>query len=278
MSVSALQPQIEQYVEHLGEECYWRSMLTAFSAIELMQTLVLMLKDESDQAVSAACLFIRDLVLSAPEEGARRPFLDRFHESDIVTTLETLLSSPSLFKREAAVYTLGKTCCRESVGRMKDVMLEIKDTDPVLLPSLASEIRWLEKEGFLGWVVEHLLQSPSRMTRWATLDILNFVSPEAEDDGWGLKYQALESLCNDADLNVKECARFQKDEMEFERSLPEIGSRTEKRRLRKQLEKRRPQFFEFIALRFRNEMYQSGKSCYSAGDLETFAAQRGDGS
>lgn len=278
MSASALQAQIEQYVDQVEEESYWRSILSEFSVIELVRTLVLMLEDESDQAVSAACLFIRDLVLLAPEEGARRPFLECFHESDIVTKLEALLYSPSLFKREAATYTLGKTCCRESVGIMKDVLLGVKDTDPLLVPVLAFEIRWLEREGFLEWVVEHLLQSPSRMTRWATLDVLNSVSLDAEDEGWKLKYLALESLCSDSDLNVRECARFQRDEMELERSLAAIDNRREKRRLRRQLEERRPEFFELIALRFRNEMHQAGKSSYSAGDLEAFAAEWRDGS
>lgn len=58
--------------------------------------------------------------------------------------------------------------------------------------------------------------------------------------------------------------------MNFQKAWPEIESRSVKKRMRKEIQKRRPEFFEDTSFLFLQEMYDAKKNNYEVCELEEF--------
>lgn len=267
--MSELRSQILNYLDFLQDREYWNAIGLGYSAEELNTALLGLLHAESTDVVSSTCLFIRDLVQFAPAfQDEPRSSLP-FDYSQLVPSLENLVRSPDLWKRKNTVYTLGKICSASSVPFLREVFEATKENDPLLLPDLAFEIAWLSglKHEAIDWLVTQCLASQSYLTRWVTLEILSPGATKPGNECWKWKYNVLSQLIDDDAESVRANARFLRDEMDFEASLPNIKTRAEKRRQRKELEARRPENFNGISIEFLNNMYARGVSNYSVDEL-----------
>lgn len=206
VSSSELEALIIDYVNHIQEDQFWHSVLTSYSSSEIADKICLMLQAESDDSVSDACHFVRDLVCLAPEVGVCQFFKSNFFGSDIVRQFECLLRSSSFRKRDTAAITLGRTGCQESVAIMKNALAESFDSNPLFLLRLAREIHWLDGEQFLEWFMGCVAKSTCALSRWAAVDVLNTFNAIPEDPDWDTKYQAITELCSDEDSRVSDCA------------------------------------------------------------------------
>lgn len=173
---------------------------------------------------------------------------------------------------------MGKIGSTSSVPFLRTILEDIKDSDPLFLPHLALEISWLSGATHIPWIVAQCFCSPSYLTRWAGLNILDQVQVAPDDELWQLKYDAIVSLAADAADRVRATARFLQEEMDFEASLPTIETRAEKRRRRKELEKRRPDDFHCLSIGFRNWIHERRVSTYTIQYLCEFVRGLPDGS
>lgn len=256
------------YLEQLESADYWLPLLEKHGASEIEAALVPLLREGTADEVSRACLFLRDLLLVVPSRWSIPT--SAFKTSSLVSSLEGLVGSPVLLKRDDAVYTLGKIGATESIEHLRRARGATQDTDPIMLPRLAFELQWLSQEDDFDWYVEHSLGSASFLTRWSTLGVLDAAQFAPEEAKWTLKRDAFAAMSADSSPFVRGTAAFLHEEMQFEASLPALP-KPEKKRRRKELEERRPPSFEGLAMRFRNRMHLTCREDYSVGELEAYA-------
>jgi len=264
------------YVDHLEADDFWREVLATYSVAKLNATLGNVLGYDTDDVVSAALLFLRDLMLLAPEYGIRDEFRLQYDHSPLIARLHLLVESPSLHKRQQAVVTLGKTWVRDSVRFLEDVFIRRKEIDPILLDVLEFEIGWLRQRGDVNWVIKNCLGSASELTRWAGIDILDQrFKCVPGDEWWASTYEAVTAARDDEYLHAARCARFMREEMDLEVELANIESRAEIKRRKEELGMRRPLSFGFVAGAFKNRLHILGARDYTVADLRDFIEQRG---
>lgn len=274
---------IERYLDdHFNDGVYLASVADVYSPHDLINALIQQIHDgvQSRNAtrICNATLFLRDLILVAQDNDARQQFKSVFYTSELVKVIENLVTGDNHQVRCDAVYTLGKTGCRESVPLMQHACDIFRERDPFLTSRLLSEIRWLAHDHIWEWqnqLVQRMLVSPRFMTRWATISTSrNPLNSTVENFNIG---ETLYQLCHDTHPLIREEANYTHLEIEFEaqiRSKPLLLTKAEKRQRRKELKKLEPRFwFNIMEERFGNHRTHDGKLDYTIDELEQFVEQ-----
>lgn len=173
-----IKTQILRYINHINDIDYLATIVNLTSAEALWEIIAQLLRSEDYETFDLTCLFIRDLVLFSSRDPDCEEFVKDYPQSCVVKTLEQLLFCANHFTRHQLIYTLGKTCSYDSLDVLNQAFIELRDTDPLLLPRLIGEMGWLGAENF--WeLIESMMMSQVYVTRWAVVDILDEVSGEA---------------------------------------------------------------------------------------------------
>lgn len=268
-----LKNTINDYINHLSDKEYLKSILTSVDALTLIEVFTELLKELDDQVVVDVCLFIRDIIIVAPDEGCKQELLNTIYESSVISELEKLLFDDSFRKRSEAVYTLGKITSQKSVGVLKECFLKFRELDPLLIGRLIFEILWLSKTD-LEWLVNETFKAKLYLTRWAALESFDTMSFSPDEKDWNIKYKLFSGLGEDENEFVSQEAKYLKEEMEFEKSLSFVESNVEKRKMRKELEKKKPELtFSVLHIKFSNFLFQENMKDYCVKDMENFVKQ-----
>jgi hypothetical protein len=248
------------------------AVVAGVPARELADLLSGFLSSGNSEVVSGTCLLIQTFILGGvPQHDVVREFRETYHDSAVVDALERLVWSDNITIRSTGILTLGKTGCTRSVPVLKEALVRVRDTDPLLLPQLFGEIHWLEKQP--DWsLLDSMMSSASYPARWAALGSLSSILHDYRDhesDVVRVKWRCYEQLRSDENEFVRDEALFKYEELEFEQLLPTL-SRLEKRRLRGELEKRRPVSFDHVEMRFLSYLSMRRASTYTVAELRDF--------
>ena len=271
MDRQALQAKVRQCVDFLEDEEYWTEILTSCDAQHLVTALDPLLRSTDRGIIDDTCLFIRDLLLVAPRVGCWWQFNNLYYDSILVSSLVGLVTSEFMDLRRPAVYTLGKTIARRTIPRLHSACVRFRESDPLLLPDLLFEIGWLSRDNALvNQLLRDMSESSFFLTRWATLG-----DPGAFAADSDLAKEVLGRLREDKVSAVREEAAFLFKELEFERSLPSIPTKSQKRRLRAELEKERPEItWDSLCVGFWRYMYEWNLRNYEVREVEDYFNRR----
>ncbi len=285
MDSSSLQTKILGHRHCDDEATYW-SVIYENSVPDIVAAVcsLLMMHDgnqaEEKERVLKTCLFLRDLVINAPDHSCRSEFREQLYDCDIPACLEALLKSSCFAIRDQAIFTLGKIYAQDSVAALQQYALMCKESDPLLLPSLLFEINWLSDEYQYDWIEQHLLTSPSYLTRWSVLMILDEIALLPEDKEWSRYCELVESLCYDSHIQVSREAKYIKSDLEltaryYDKRKSAQGDEAEQLMQaedeeREMLEENSPLCFNTILMAFVSEMQRGGRPDYNVGELEAF--------
>lgn len=269
-----LEQKISTYVHHLESPAYWQDILGSHSPSDIENTIIRLLHNGNVQTFSEACLFFNDLTLAAPRlcDAALIPP----QSEAIIQAIERGLNSPALVIRINATHTLGRVCATGSLPLLRATFEKSVDHDPLLLPDLAFEVAWLSKQTDIPWISHHCLRAPSYLSRWAGVQVLDKIRCYSDSDDWQPKHDALVVLSNDENHHVKNNARFILEEMVFEKRLPAIEFRPERKRLRRELESRRPTSFDIISAAFIKHLQSHNLISYTPTALDSFVTSNFD--
>jgi hypothetical protein len=163
-----IQEAILNYIDYLEDPAYFASLLGASETHDLIDALINLLRSGDHERVGSTCLFIRDLILIAPKHNLGIPFRDAYSASPLVPELERLVLADNHFIRRHAIYTLGKTGSTGSVPALHHAFHVLWESDPLLLPSLVTEIWGLEDRK--SWsLIDTMITNRRYITRWAAL-------------------------------------------------------------------------------------------------------------
>jgi hypothetical protein len=266
-----IQNAILNYIDHLEDTTYLASVLARSDSQSLIDGIVGLLHDPDHDLVGRACLFIRDLILVAPQHGIGLAFRDSFDASPIVSALEQLVLAPNHFIRQHTIYTLGKIGSTTSLPKLYLAFQMLCERDPILLPRLVGEILWLEKPK--NWrLIERMTASQQYTTRWAALSTLESFAHDIIEDTElvEVKRQCFAQLRGDSHQLVQNEAEYVYQHLVFEQRLSQL-TKAERRQQRKELERHRAAVtFSDIEIRYNNQLYTHHIIDYSTADLEQF--------
>ncbi len=262
------------YVDHLMDFAYLGDALSQCDTPQLVDGIVGLLHDPDRNVVGQACLFICDLILIAPKRGLWLAFRDAYSTSPIVPTLEELVLAKNHFIRDHAIYTLGKTCSTASVPALYRAFQSLRDRDPLILPNLIFELKWLGFEAQELWsLVDGMTTSSRFTTRWAALAVLEKHASGADPDLSGAIEQCFERLCHDDHPLVRAEAEYRHQEW-LVRQRSSTLVKAESRKRRRDLKRYKPAFlFWDIEMRYSHYLSLHRLIDYSIADLEQFIEQ-----
>ncbi|MBD2078830.1 HEAT repeat domain-containing protein [Leptolyngbya sp. FACHB-17] len=262
--------KILQYLNHLQDNDFIAEVITSKPLTELCDIINTLLRSKDEEVVSLACLFIRDLIQLNRDHPSCKEFAEKYPQSSIVKTVEQLLFSTSHFIRRHAIYTLGKTCSYNSVGALNRAFIELRDTDPLMLPWLIGEMRWLGAEN--PWeLVESMMASSSFMTRWAVLENLEYSYRDVQDELYERVCQYLERLRQDLNTYVRQETEYKYQLLRFRSEMDKLPKADRKKRRRALEHEYNPSLhFSSISSAFTYHLSTKGLEQYSVDELEAF--------
>ena len=252
----------------------WQRLLTEYSPQAIEHAVLNALSQTAVQPLSEILGFVRYLVTLAPAAGCHDAARRRMCEEPVLTRLCELIDDSAFYNRYNAINTLGKIGAQTRLPELRQLFEQSVDSDPLLLGGLVFEIRWLESTTPpTDRYARRCLASPSPLTRWAGLDVLDRLAHYPEDSLWLAKQALAQTVQNDPDRRVAQGAQFMLAEMEHVESLESTASRAEKRRQRKALEKTRPPAFRTATHRFTQMLWTSEFPDYTVAQLEAALAK-----
>jgi rubredoxin len=186
----------------------------------------------------------------------------------VVAALEQNVFRRNHFVRDNAIYTLAKLGSVASVPALHRAFSRYRDSDPILLPNLVFELRWLGKK--MWPLVEEMLSASHFSTRWATIRFLAEGCWPSHADDFDRYKASLQSLANESNALLVAEASYELKKLTCYNET-RIVEKYEKRKLRKQVRKLQPATtFEQIRISFRNHLCRTGKEDYDITELERF--------
>lgn len=264
-----VQEQIAQYLDHLEDWNYVEAILNATDLQTLFATITLILCSRNEDNIKGANLFLRDVVLLAPEQISQN-FKANFPPQTIIKALEDNVFANNWFVRSDSVCTLGKLGLTMSIPTLVKAFNQSIETDPLLLPELFFELSWLQGES--DWaLLSKALHSHHYLSRWAALPEIgrHFVDP-GKIEGFSQQKELVKSMLDDLNGYVKQEAQY-----EYQRLLylqkAKGASRKEKKQLKRELDQYEPPvMFMDVEIQFGNYLYNSSQRDYQLSELEDF--------
>lgn len=271
---SMIRNVILDYIGGLEDFTYLEAALSPYDAPQLVEGIVSLLRDPDQDVVWQACAFICDLILVAPKRGRWLAFRESFVASPIVPTLEDLLLANNHFIRDHAIYTLGKTYSTGSVPALHQVFRSLRDRDPISLPNLIFELKWLGFEVHMLWsLVDSMATSRQFTTRWAALAVLEKHAIGVEPDLGDVVEQCFERLCRDRHPLVKAEAGYRYQQWLLRQQSSTLA-KADLRRQYKEIKSSEPAIlFRDVEIQFNGYLGLHRLTDYSIADLEQFIAQ-----
>jgi hypothetical protein len=144
------------------------SMRSVFCEIESL------LVTETSEKVARILTFVRDAGLY--EHPFKESFRAALDSSGIWEIFSSLLAAPSHWVKANTIYTIGKLTFRERSYLLSEAFPHFMDENPIGLPSLLFELRWLTGEW--NWsFLEKIANANHYLYRWSLCEILD------DDDG-----------------------------------------------------------------------------------------------
>jgi HEAT repeat protein len=276
METESINSKIIQYFDRCQDTDYLADIVNSTSISDLCQIIDTLLRSSDHQTVDKTCLFIRDLATVGSQHPDCVEFLKEYKTSSIVKTLEQLLFLPNHFVRKQSIYTLGKTGSDGSINVLNQAFFQFRDTDPILLPRLIAEMRWLGSENI--WeLLDSMISSPIDMTRWAVIATLSeFIGDDARvrDCLFQRKFNDMERLRSDPNPFVQAEAEYEYQLLKL-RSAGYNRSRAAYKTERNALERQyKPKLsFDRLSIAFTNYLCDRGSEQYSIAELEAFLVE-----
>jgi hypothetical protein len=267
-----VQENIAQYSDHLQDFAFIDSLLKSTERQVVYDTVADLLRSGQRGLTWTINMFVLDVMLLAPAEIAQ-PFREGFYTSKIVDALNDNVFARPHIVRCNAVYTIGKVGLKSSTDVLIKAFEYYLEKDPLLLPALLFELRWLGDEQQWNHI-ERMMRSTSYLTRWATLSsylFANFSIPQNKDEARysELQQHYLERLKLDSDNRIRDEADYKVSEYRFYQTA--FHSKQDRRNARKALTSHIPSLtFDSIQLRFTNHLAQTDKNDYSLSELDAF--------
>ena len=247
------------------------AVVNSTSSEELCNIINGLLRSEYFDKVGYTCGFIRDLVMFGRGNPDCERFVKDYLEYSIIETLEELLFSPYHHIRQLTIYTLGKICSYKSLPALNRAFTAFRDTDPILLPRLISEMNWLGEPNF--WeLINSMMKSSVYITRWAVIDILGKSAEiQMEDELYPEKFQYIELLRGDSNILVRTQAEYEYQLLKVRREILNLP-KPQRRKRRKEVERKyKPNLcFYHVEMSFRNYAGKNKLRQCSLGELEAF--------
>lgn len=212
--MSDFQNSVLNYYKHLMNREYVEGVLTSAPMEEIYQQLADMLLSGERENIFEACLFVQDVRLTIKGEVAEK-FSDAVYDSPIINAFEHLtLNSPSHWVRRRVIYALGKIGATRSLPVLIDTFYKFWETDPLLLPSLMGEIRWLRSDSspILAMDAAH---NWSYLTRWTAIDDIRRFCDEPDSP----EKICLDRLADDEMEVIRQEARYWIEEQRIHREV-----------------------------------------------------------
>ncbi|MEL6462320.1 MAG: hypothetical protein AAFQ91_29555 [Cyanobacteria bacterium J06621_15] len=270
-SEELVKSNIEYYSYELDLNCFL-NIVNNLSFSEIEKVICKLLTSSDREIVSETCFAIRDLIVRGGRRSELTEFREKYPESLIVKTVESLLFYKNRYTVLDAIYTLGKTCSYSSIPALNKAFYHHKDIDPFILSRLFTEMSWLGLENF--WeLIDSMISSKNDFTRWATIQELPaFVDEDCKksillDE----KSKYLELLKQDSNQFVRIEAEYRYRMIEFqtvEQDLP----KKERNKKRKELENEYKSILNFDSLSMSFSIYLSYKKLnnYTLSQLREF--------
>jgi hypothetical protein len=267
------------------------TILSATDTQGLIDVMLDLLRSSDHKHVERTCRVIRDLVVKDPNHDLGAAFREAFHASAIVPELERLVLEGGYFIRKSAINTLGKTVCTDSLPALGRAFHLLLERDPLVLPDLHFEMRWLE--GTLEYLkrsasvdaetagescatqdhddsplIDAMAASTLYSTRWAAIHILEGLHKFAS-------LRQIERLRSDGhELVSKEAEYVYRRFLLLQRSSQ--LSKPERKKQYKEVKQYVPaaSFFD-MQLQFVRHLGTCHQADYSVEDLGRFIAERG---
>lgn len=202
--MTTLRDQILTHYRYGGQPHHTERLLTSVPLDVLHQAITDLLRSNIPSEFAETCFFIQDVVISTHTESAEK-FREGVYASPVVSALEALVKyAPQYHARNLATYTLGKIWSVNSVGVMIEAFYRHFETDPLLVPRLLDEIKWLNDVRGAPQdraCMEEAAQNWNYLTRWAVVDHC-YRAPDS------LNIPCLEILAQDEHDTVRAEAQF----------------------------------------------------------------------
>jgi hypothetical protein len=268
-----MEHKILYYIDSIQDINYIADIVESLPYPALENLITNLLNSEYDEEVALICLFIRDVMTFGSSNPECRKFKENYPKSKILEKIEDLVFSNNHFIRSQAIYTLGKTCSYGSVEVLSRAFDIFKDTDPLMLPTLISEMGWLGSGKFLK-MMESIIASKFYTTRWVALAILPDISKddaELENERFKANKNWINKLQEDSSIFIRLEAEYEYQLLGFKRNLSNL-TRGEIKRNKKNLDQEfKPVVsFQSAALKFTRQLNMDGKSEYSVSDFQSF--------
>ena len=259
-----IQEKIENYIDYLQDLDYIDAILTSTEPDTLFDLITEMLLSGNSSRIFWTSLFIRDVVnIASSKSNHAKRFYEELPRSKVAHALNKNVFADVFSVRHNAVYTIGKIGLESSIPVLRTRFTYSLDHDPLLLPGLVFELRWL---GDLDqWeLIEQMALNPYAMTRWAVLSTYLFQSflraVEEEDALFALnQLHYLEMLRTDHHPLVRQEAEYKTRQYLAAQNGESDELETP------------PLTFEVLEIRFGNQLVEMQKDDYTPEELEAFA-------
>lgn len=203
-----------------------------------LASVVRVLRGRNPGDVFTALGVVRDAALCEADDASR---LRAAIRATICPELDALLSAPNLALRTHAVYALGKLSMHDQAFRLEAIAEHTLQHDPMLLPRLLFELRWLHSP-LAEPLLERALRSDEPLIRWAALR-------ETPESRWPL-------FADDPYEPLAAEVRHRLDELELSAAAKAAGHRPRRtwRQRATELEARKPLGFDDVEVRFSNRL------------------------
>jgi hypothetical protein len=240
---------------------YIANVVNVFPFIKTSALICNMLRSDDLETFSMTELFLRDAILYGNRNEACYQFIADYPESSIVKTLEELVFSDNHTTQHQSIYALGKTCSYSSKYVLRQAFDLYRDSDPLLLNQLVSEMGWLGVED-LENCIEQMANSSSYLTRWAAVGHIYHRDGIFPDWVERLRRDTCEFISIETEY---ECQRITKS------IQTSILSKVEQRQRAKEIKKLEPTIsFWAMSMRFRHYLSNNALSKYTVADLEAY--------
>jgi hypothetical protein len=240
---------------------YIAKIVNSFPFVKTAALICELLRSSDYEIYSMTGLFLRDAILYGNRNEACNQFIADYPESSIVKTLEEFVFSDNYTIQHQAIYTLAKTCSYSSKYVFRQAFDLYRDSDPLLLHQLVSEMGWLGVED-LENCIEQMANSSSYLTRWAAVGHIYHRDAIFPDWVERLRRDNCEFICAEAEY---ECQRITKSVQ------TSILSKLEQRQRAKEIKKLKPKIsFWAMSMQFRHYLSNNDLSKYTVADLEAY--------
>jgi len=281
----SLAEKILKYDDHIQDMDYIQALFAEHPVSAVLDSLHTLLNGQAEphidqygsSDVQSAGLFIRDVILLVPE-SISGDFRAQLFASPVTADLERLLFSDDYDDRHSAAYALGKIGSTNSIPALHQAFDHFLNDDPLILPDLIFEIRWLQGQIDRTLVVDEplidaMVANSHFLVRWSALDVIDRHGCHSDQTRTKLNY--LERLRHDenpwlraeAEYNYQDCLY-----QERTHNLPKLERRAQHKLHKVEMAPLKPKIDFFgIKIGFLNYLSQNGSQrSFQLVDLEQF--------